>query len=411
MDSSRYFIAGRTVDANDVSLQAALARVYATSERPRCMCVPGGVEMYVARHAAYVIKRMPDSGHLHRAACPSFEPDAGCSGLGELVGEAIVEHAPDEIEIHTDFPLARVSGRPPPRGEPSFDPSTVCAPRKGISLRALLHFLYERAGFNRWYPAMEGRRTQGVLHKYLTEAARGVLLKGEPLDGRLYVPEPFRLELKNETGERRRRKLALLLSPESAGQFKMAIVIGEFNGCVATPYGRRVSVKHMADAPLFIDNKTWKRVERAYGPVLQARDADVNREPRALMAALIYAKREHIYQIDTLSMMLTTDQWIPLDGLHELPLIERLQREQRAFLKPLKYDARSSAAFANALLLDCGGTARALHVVSPFVAGRDRWIKDKAVSSAGDLRWVWHTDEEMPAFPERERSASNQPTP
>jgi hypothetical protein len=40
-----------------------------------------------------------------------------------------------------------------------------------MSLRALLHFLYERAGFNRWYPAMEGRRNQGVLHKYLCEAA------------------------------------------------------------------------------------------------------------------------------------------------------------------------------------------------------------------------------------------------
>ena len=40
----------------------------------------------------------------------------------------------------------------------------------------------------------------------------------------------------------------------------------------------------------------------------------------------IYAKRKHVYQVDTLSMMLTTDQWIPLEGLHELPLIEALQR-------------------------------------------------------------------------------------
>ena len=65
------------------------------------------------------------------------------------------------------------------------------------------------------------------------------------------------------------------------------------------------------------------------GGILQARDADVARKPRVMMAALIYAKREHVYQVDTLSMMLTTDQWIPLDGLHELPLIEALQREHQ----------------------------------------------------------------------------------
>ena len=111
-----------------------------------------------------------------------------------------------------------------PRGESVSDPAEVHAPRKRMSLRALLHFLYERAGFNRWYPAMEGRRNQGVLHKYLSEAARGVLLKGAMLDERLYVPEPFRAEFKEQIGERRRKKLALLMSHEDAVQFKMAIL-------------------------------------------------------------------------------------------------------------------------------------------------------------------------------------------
>ena len=30
--------------------------------------------------------------------CPSFEPEPGMSGLGELVGEAIIEHSPDQVE-------------------------------------------------------------------------------------------------------------------------------------------------------------------------------------------------------------------------------------------------------------------------------------------------------------------------
>ena len=47
-----------------------------------------------------------------------------------------------------------------------------------MSLHALMHFLFERAGFNRWSPAMEGKRNQGVLHKYLMNAAEDVMVKG-----------------------------------------------------------------------------------------------------------------------------------------------------------------------------------------------------------------------------------------
>lgn len=401
MEPTRYFIKGRTWVGADPGLQDALARVYGSSERPRCVCVPGGVEMYIAKHAEYVVKRMPDTGRQHHPTCPSFDPEPGTSGLGELLGEAIIEHAPDQVEVRTDFPMSRMPGKSMPRGEALADPAEVHAPRKRMSLRALLHYLYERAGFNRWYPAMEGRRNQGVLHKYLSEAARGVRLKGVTLDERLYVPEPFRAECKNEIGERRRKKLALLLSPEDAVQFKMAIIAGEYNGSEATNFGRRIIVKHMPDVPLYVESKAWERVERSYGAILQARDADVARKPRVMVAALIYAKRGHVYQVDTLSMMLTTDQWIPLEGLHELPLIEALQREQRAFIKPLKYDARTAAAFPNVLLLDSGKEPLPIHVVSPFAESSERALKERAVATGGESTWVWYTDKDMPPLPER----------
>lgn len=401
MDHARYFIRGRTYAAAGSDLQDALARVYGSSERPRCMCVPGGVEMYIAKHGEYIVKRMPDTGEQHHPTCQSFEPPLTYSGLGELIGEAIIEHSPDQVEVRLDFPMSRVPGRPLPRGEAHPDPAEVQAGRKRMSLRALLHFVYERARLNRWYPAMDGRRNQGVLHKYLTEAAKTIIVKGGALDERLYVPEPFRVDHKAEIGERRRRRLAFLHSPEEAVQFKLGIVIGEFIGCEATTFGRRISIKHMPDVPLHIENKAWERVERSYGAIMQARDADVERKPRALLAALFYAKREFIYQVDTLSMMLTTDQWVPLEGLHELPLIEALQQQGRAFMKPMRYDARSAAAFPNVLLLDCGPVPVPLHVSSPFAETKDRALKEKAVTSPdGRAAWMWQTDKAMPPLPE-----------
>ena len=122
-----------------------------------------------------------------------------------------------------------------------------------------------------------------------------------------------------------------------------------------------------------------------------------------MMAALVYAKRECVYQVDTVSMMLATDQWIPLDGLYELPLIEALQREQRAFMKPLKYDARSAAAFPNALLLDCEAGLIPLHAVSAFADAKEKALKVRALA-LGQPHWVWNTESEVPPLPERGRS-------
>ncbi len=396
MREATYLIRGRVFRLSDPRLQEALASVYESPERPRCMCVPGGVEMYVARHAEYLVKRMPGTGPQHRVSCASFEPPEAYSGLGELVGEAIVEHAPEQVEIRTAFPLSRTSGHSLPRGLAQEDPPSVNAPRKRMSLRAVLHFLYDRARFNRWYPTMEGKRTQAVFSRHMNAAAHGVVVKGGSLEDRLYVPEQFRAAEADQIAERRRKKLAVLISPGSDVQFVLALLVGELKGTEVAGYRRRLTVKHMPDVPLYIDDKAWERVERAYGDILQAASADVERKPRVLMAALVYAKREHIYQVDSVSLMLVTEQWIPLDGIYELPLIEALQQQGRSFIKPLKYDARTSAGFPNALLIDAGPRPVPLHVISPFMSEQDAGIKRKLLK---DGSWFWETDKPIPDLP------------
>ena len=72
MEEQRFSIKGRTYTSRDPALQDALARVYDGPERPRCMCQRGGIEMYVAKHRLYVVKRMPDTGQQHHATCLSY---------------------------------------------------------------------------------------------------------------------------------------------------------------------------------------------------------------------------------------------------------------------------------------------------------------------------------------------------
>ncbi|TXT28013.1 MAG: hypothetical protein FD131_3393 [Rhodocyclaceae bacterium] len=368
MDSQRFAIKGRVIGADDPQLQEALAHVYETPERPRCLCVPGGVEMYVARHRQFVVKRMPDSGSTHHPGCPSYEPEVQQSGLGELVGEAVLESEPGRVELRVDFPWTRVLGHGVPRGEPQ-EVAEIGVPRRQMTLRALMHFLFERAGFNRWSPAMAGKRNQGVLRKYLLEAAEEIVVKGVPLAERLYVPEPFSESAKADAAQRRREKLAVLRPKD--GQTPLAIVIGEFKASEATSQGCRVWIRHMPDAPLLI---------------------------AMVMAALIRARREYTYEIDAASLMLTSEQWIPIEGVHEIPLIDALVAQQRRFVKPLRYDARSAAIFPNALLLDTGSAPMPLHVFSAFMDPKERTAKEKAIAAAGQNAWVWLTDHPMPSL-------------
>lgn len=399
MEGQRFLINGRMYTWRDAALQEALARIYNTPDRARCMCKHGGIDMYVAKHRLYVVKRMPGTGGQHHATCSSYEPEYGQSGLGQLMGQSIIERSPDCVELHVDFPLARAPGRAIASSVPQ-GLAEISATRHRMSLRAVMHFLFERAGLNRWYPAMEGKRTQAVLHRYLLDAAEEIETKGVRLSDRLYVPEQFREQQKAEIAQRRRIRLAVLRAPEDDIRFKMALVIGEYKCDEPSPFGRKVWIRHMPDAPLFIDASAWERLKRRCGDLFEARDADTKTKQRLVMCALIYAKREHVYQIDAVTVMLTTENWIPLEGIHEADFIQALTEQRRRFVKPLRYDARTAAAFPNALLLDTGAKPTPLHVVSTLMDPNDRTAKERALKAESVTAWVWHTDRPMPPLPE-----------
>lgn len=406
MEGQEFAVLGRLWSEDDPQWQDILARIHDTAERPRCMCVPGGVEMYVAKHRQLVVKRMPDTGRLHHPSCRSYEPSAQDSGLGELLGEAVIEEEAGAVSLRVDFPWTRTGGKTIAKGA-AESPGDVAADKRRMSLRALLHFLFERAGFNRWTPAMEGKRNQAVLQKYLMEAAADVTVKGQALFERLYVPEPFDEATRLDVAARRRDKLSVL-TPVDGGS-PLALVIGEFKSSEIAAAGRRVWIKHMPDAPLLVTDKAWGSFERVFAPLLEARDADVGLKVRLVMVALIRARREFTYEIDAASLMLTSAEWIPLEGIHELPLVQALVARKRRFLKPLRYDARSVAAFPNAFLLDVGPKPRPLHVLSAFMTGADRAAKSRSIDKAGVAAWVWRSDSAMPDLPQPLSSGSTKP--
>lgn len=392
----RFAIGGRVWHAEEAGIQQALGAIYGTPERPRCLCMSGGIEMYVAQLRAFVVKRMPNTGDRHHPRCASFEPEATQSGFGVLSGSAVIEHETGRAELRVDFPWTRRPGHGVGPRSPT-EPGQVESTARRMSLRALMHFLFDRAGFNRWTPAMAGRRNWGVIRKFLLEAAEQIDVAGGPLTDRLFVPEVFDESAKADAARRRREKLAILKPHD--GTTPLALVIGELKTVEAVEDGRRVWIRHMPDAPLLVEDRLWQRVVHRHAPIFEARDADTGLRVRLVMAALIRARREFTYEIDSASLMMTSEQWIPVEGVHELPLIDALVTQGRSFLKPLRYDAPSAEAFANVLLLDAGPEVRPLHLLSPYMDERARTLKQRAIRGASSASWVWETDKVMPTLP------------
>lgn len=392
-------IAGRRYSAGEALLQSALERVYGTEDRPRCLCIRGGVEMYVARHGTLMAKRMPGTGHLHHPSCPSFEADYSQSGLGAQIGQTVLQHENDEVDIRVDFPLNRGMPRGA-RAEEAEEPAAIKSPPAAMSMRGLLHFLFEQGGFNKWYPAMEGRRNQRTLRKYLMEASSRITIKSSHLSQRLFIPEPYVAEQHEQIVRRRREQLAFMNKrgvTEGAGG-SLALILGEFKESQAGHTGRRVVLKHLPDLPLMIREPAWKKLVRRYSAYFSTREADTQNNMRLMLFALVQAENEHLLFIDMACLMLTTVNWVPIEGAHEVPLLARLTAEHRSFIKPLRYDAPTTGQFPNALLLDTGARPTALHIVSGFASTVEAAAKERALSADPDA-WTWRTDDPMQALP------------
>lgn len=351
--------------------------------------------MYVSRVAQYVIKRMPETGHQHHPLCPSHELEAGKSGRSELVGKGITLQD-GQILLRTAFALDRSVGRTAVRGEGTGDSPAVRASEKHLSLRGLLHLLWDESRFNYWKPAMRGKRPWRVVRKYLMAAAEGMRVKGFTLTDRLLIPEQFEKEDADNQIQRRKERLRMLASADGRHQPGM-LVIGELKEHAETAAGGvKVLIKHMPELPLLMDAKTWERLSKVFKGFLDAKDVDDSL--RLVIGALIYGRPEGTIQVESATLMLTTNDWIPVEGPHDVELVSALEKEDRVFEKPLRYECASAAPFPNAVLLDAGQGTVDMDVISELNE-KERAAKERAAAAREDPHWVWRTGEPMPPLP------------
>ncbi len=391
-----YEISGRRFEIGSRGFADAVADAHAAHQRPRCMCLVEGVEMYVARLGdGYIVKRMPDTGSHHAPDCPSYEPPAEFSGLGQVLGSAITEDpATGETTLKLDFPLTKMPGRstiPPTGGEGDSVSSTGTK----LSLRGLLHYLWDQAELTRWHPGFASKRTWATVRRHLIQAAELKLTRGEALRTRLYVPEPFSLEERDAINVRRLTQWQTAVSAPGKAQHLM-LLICEVKEIVPARYGFKAIVKHMPDQAFAIDEHLYRRLGRRFEAELALWGA--SDDIHMAMIATFGVSSAGVPAIHELCLMPVTRQWLPIGDAFDKQLVETLVREKRSFVKGLNYNLARRTRVGKAVLTDCDGPPPMLAIVGPDDSAVTDHVEDSP--SRYVFSWIWRPQlEELPPLP------------
>lgn len=381
-----YEVLGRRYETTSPGFADAIATAHAERSRPRCLCVDGGVEMYVARLArsdgGFVAKRMPETGSQHATDCPSYEPPAELSGLGQLLGSAICEDPQTGLTtLRLDFPLSKHPGRQQvPPSATGGDSAASDGTR--LSLLGLLHYLWDQAGLTRWHPGFEGKRNWATVRRHLLQAAEPMRVGGTGLHTRLYVPEPFAVEARDAINARRLAQWQLAMATPGKSQ-KLMVLIGEVKEIVPARFGFKAIVKHVPDHGFGIDEALYRRLSRHFEAELDLWGAAP--DLHMILIATCCLSSAGSARIVELSLMLVTRQWLPVATVFEQQLVERLVAEAREFVRTMPY-SQPDVGGAVALLLDCGSEPVLL-----FVDSSDGGNQPPSSQGAPTIRsWHWN---------------------
>jgi len=396
--SAVYEIGGRRFEIESRGFAEAIADAHASHQRPRCMCLVDGVEMYVAHLGeGYIVKRMPETGSRHARDCSSYEPPAESSGLGQVLGSAITEDpATGETTLKLNFPLARMPGRstmPPAGGESD----SVSSSGTKLSLRGLLHYLWDQAELTRWHPGFAGKRTWSAVRKHLLSAAEDKIARGASLRSRLYIPEVFSVEQRDAINARRISLWSQAVAVPGKQQ-QLMLTIAEVKEIVPARYGFRAVIKHVPDQAFALDEQLYRRLARRFESelALWGAAADIH----MLMIATFSVAAAGIPTILELSLMPATRHWLPVEDGFEMQLVERMVADGRSFVKGLRYNLSAGSEVASATLTDCEDSAPLLFVDHAGFEGGGRHLQ---TGDPSVLVWLWNpSNEAMPSLPPRQ---------
>jgi len=132
-----------------------------------------------------------------------------------------------------------------------------------LSLRGLLRYLWDQAELTHWHPRFAGKRSWATVRKHLLIAAESKIARGAALQSRLYIPEIFTVEHRDEINARRVSHL-MHAAGKPKGPRSLMLLIGEVKEIVPARYGFKAVIKHVPDQPSALDEQLYRRMGRRF---------------------------------------------------------------------------------------------------------------------------------------------------
>ncbi len=394
----KFAIGDRLFEETSPDLQAFFPLAYEKRLRPLCMCKEPAAPMYIARlDEQFLVKRMPLTGRDHDPSCPSYEPPYEFSGLGPLIGKAIQIDPNGNANLKLDFSLTKRGARTAPSivAEPS-EPEIRSEPRK-LSLRAMLHYLWEAGELTEWRSTWSGRRGWGRVRTSLINAASQMRARGSSLSDMLFVPEVFHPEDKEGIAARRATALKSVHAMGS-GPRRLMVIVAEVKEFSAAREGHRIVLRHMP-FPLMIEDGAWKRLAARYETELELwRSSEAF---HLVVIATFGVSAAGIASVEEVALMVVNENWLPFEDIHELRLLEKLSHLKRKSVKGLRFNLPREVPIVSVTLPEQKPAPVAMFIVP--VSGGDEYEQalEEMVGARPEITpWVWRVaDGEMPSLP------------
>lgn len=402
MSDPRFFVfGGQRFDPASVEGQGALMSARRDKKRITCACRNDGPDLYVAALSdRFIIKRMPGTGYKHAPGCTSFAPPDELSGFGQVLGEAINEDFDTgETLLRLDFALTKSGKRAaPPDAQPGAKSEVASDPRK-LKLSAMLHYLWQEADLVKWVPGLAGKRNWGLVRRRLLDAVAGKVAKSRDLSEVLFVPEVWRKDLHAEIAARRIAQFSALRTPKSkSGARPLGLLVAEYKTHAPSRFGSKLVVKHMPDAPFFMDEPLARRFDDAFAGTLML--ADMIPDAHVIAIATFSVAEKGYANIVEIGLMLVNREWLPFEHVRDNALIERLLSDRRSFVKSLRFNLAPGSPIASAVLTDLG-KPHALFVSDPNTDAAAVSELHLAATDGVYPSWVWGDEPDMPNLPHR----------
>ncbi|MFP1132636.1 DUF1173 family protein [Asticcacaulis sp. W401b] len=410
---SAYQVGGQVLpDTGDDAFQFALADHYHNrkTEPPRCLCRDPSIPLYIARVGdRYHLKRWPNTGGQHHYTCDKYEPPMETSGIGSLMGGAIKEEPLTGMTTLTvDFALKKVArGDMAPKASVPEDEaaddkkSSASSDTRKLTLKSILHYLWDRSGFCRWTPTMEGKRNWAVISAYLNETAQTVQVKRQPLSQLLYIPPSW-----NQTDSERqkaRRQSVFAGFQTRSGPRRLVMVLGEVKTIEPSQFGYRLTLKHMGETRVYLSDRKLAEINQRFGFELaswrQHGDPEDNGKPHHLMALLTATVTETgVLQIEDLTLMILTPQWLPYFSLHDGLVVSTAVALKRKFLKPMTYNLGKGRTLPSIILIDTQPIQVNLFVKTPVDSDTLNRSREGLIEQSRGRSVIWDTSDVVSVF-------------